>query len=239
MGSRALKNHIFELLISQDLEAVLGEIAQYHATELANILFSAICRNEELLRWRAISAMGVTLARVAVDDMEKGRIFMRRLLWSLNDESGGIGWGAPEVLAEAMVHHRGLAEEYIHMLISYMRKDGDELHQDGNYLEHELLQRGLLWGICRLASQRGAMLIDRGVQGDLLPYLCASDNEVRGIAALGCGLLRVSGAKAQLEKLIGDDEPIRFYVDGVVSVFTVENFAVQALAMVGEENSKV
>ena len=60
--------------------------------------------------------MGASLARLADADMEAARIVMRRLLWSLNDESGGIGWGAPESMAEAMCRHQGLALEYAHML---------------------------------------------------------------------------------------------------------------------------
>eukprot|EP00362_Geleiidae_sp_MMETSP1317_P000447 CAMPEP_0201284794 /NCGR_PEP_ID=MMETSP1317-20130820/84991_1 /ASSEMBLY_ACC=CAM_ASM_000770 /TAXON_ID=187299 /ORGANISM="Undescribed Undescribed, Strain Undescribed" /LENGTH=71 /DNA_ID=CAMNT_0047606373 /DNA_START=1077 /DNA_END=1289 /DNA_ORIENTATION=- len=71
--------------------------------------------------------------------MEEARIVMRRMLWSMNDESGGIGWGVPEAMAEVMTCNKGLAEEYIHMLISYMREDGEELFQDGNFLEHESL----------------------------------------------------------------------------------------------------
>ena len=40
--------------------------------------------------------------------------------------------------------------EYIHMLVSYIREDGPEAFQDGNFIELPLLQRGVLWGIGRL-----------------------------------------------------------------------------------------
>jgi len=33
-------------------------------------------------------------------------------MWSLNDESGGIGWGAPEAMGAIMARHTGLADEY-------------------------------------------------------------------------------------------------------------------------------
>ncbi|MDH4319793.1 MAG: HEAT repeat domain-containing protein [Desulfobulbaceae bacterium] len=239
MGNRVLKKHIFKLLLSPDLESVFNGIGHYPATDVANILFSAICHNDELLRWRGISSMGVTLARLAVEDMEKSRIFMRRLLWSLNDESGGIGWGAPESMAEAMVYHNGLAEEYIHMLISYMRGDGEELLQHGNYLEHELLQRGLLWGICRMAGLKARMLIERGVREDIMPYLRSSDNEVRGLAARACGLLQISEAIEELEKLAVDESPLRFYEDGMVSSHSVGEFASKALAMLDEGPERI
>lgn len=50
-------------------------------------------------------------------------------------------------MAESMCQQKVLAREYVHMLVSHMRQDGEELCQDGNFLEHPLLQRGLLWGL--------------------------------------------------------------------------------------------
>jgi hypothetical protein len=44
--------------------------------------------------------MGEVMAHLADKDMESARVIMRRLMWSLNDESGGIGWGAPEAMGE-------------------------------------------------------------------------------------------------------------------------------------------
>jgi len=37
---------------------------------------------------------------------------MRRLMWNLNDESGGIGWGNPEAMGEILACHEALANEY-------------------------------------------------------------------------------------------------------------------------------
>jgi hypothetical protein len=95
--------------------------------------------------------MGVTVARLANQDMEAARIVMRRFMWSLNDESGGIGWGAPEAMAECLASHAGLAGEYTKILVSFMR-------EDGFYLELPSLQRGLMWGIGRLAQVRPQLL---------------------------------------------------------------------------------
>jgi hypothetical protein len=70
---------------------------------------------------------------------------MRRMIWNLNDESGGIGWGSPETMGESMACHNRLAGEYHRILVSYIRPDG-------NFLEHPELQKGLLWGLARLAA---------------------------------------------------------------------------------------
>ena len=56
--------------------------------------------------------MGALVFSLAEQDMESARVVMRRLMWNLNDESGGIGWGSPEAMGEIMARHSGLAEEY-------------------------------------------------------------------------------------------------------------------------------
>ncbi|HHD57367.1 MAG TPA: HEAT repeat domain-containing protein, partial [Desulfobulbaceae bacterium] len=199
MGTRELKKQIFSLLKQPDIGRVLSDIQVFPAKEVVNVLFSAICQVDELLRWHGISAMGVMVTRLADADLEEGRIIMRRLLWSLNDESGGIGWGAPESMAEIMHHHEKLSLEYIHMLISYARPDGQELEQDGNYLEYEILQRGLLWGFDRLCERRLGLLVEKGLPGDILPYLRSGDHVVRGLAARLCGRLSIGSARDALQ----------------------------------------
>jgi HEAT repeat protein len=162
---------------------------------------------------------------------------MRRLLWSLNEESGGIGWGAPEALAESMTLHQGLAAEYIHMLISYLRDDGPELFQEGNFLEHAVLQRGLLWGICRLAEVRPEILRDREMAIDLLPYLDSDDHVVRGLAARALGLLRTTEAAGAIARLLGDTSPLSLYADGALRTVTVAELGREALQRI--QNAEV
>lgn len=229
MSSRRLKTRIMELLAGSDVERILAELRLLPAQDVIHALFSTICRPEEPLRWHAVQAMGVSVARLAADDMEAARIIMRRLLWSLNEESGGIGWGAPEALAEIMCRHAGLAGEYVHMLISYMRDDGPELFQEGNFLEHAVLQRGLLWGVGRLAEVRPGMLREGGAAADLLPYLDSEDHVVRGLAARALGLLPAPEAAAAIAQLAGDATPVSLYEKGTMRPVTVEGLGREAL----------
>jgi len=88
-------------------------------------------------------------------------------MWSLNDESGGIGWGAPEAMAEIMSLHEQLAIEYSSILISYA-------NPDGNYIEHIELQKEVLRGLARLGKVRPLLI------KDAMPYLrnnILSENE--------------------------------------------------------------
>jgi len=229
MGIRALKKEIFSLLSGKDIEQALADIGRFPAKQVINVLFSAICRDDDLLRWHAVSAMGVMVARLAGEEMEEARIIMRRLLWSLNDESGGIGWGAPESMAEIMHQHAGLAREYIHMLISYARPDGPELEQDGNYLEHEILQRGVLWGFDRLCDRRRDLLLAKGLAEDISPYLHSGDHVVRGLA-LKAGLrLGVVFSQETLQQLMADESVIPWYHEGEFLSFTISSLVITAL----------
>ena len=229
MSSRALKHQVLALIAGSDLAAIRAELARLAAKDVVNILFSAICREEGCQRWHAITCMGDAVARLAANDLEAARVVMRRLLWSLNDESGGIGWGAPEAMAEILCRHPGLGEEYVHMLISYMREDGEELCQDGNFLEHPLLQRGLLWGISRLSRCRPELLLQGGAAADIPQYLHAPDAATRGLAAVAVGALGLSACRLQLERLRADAALLTLYEEGAFLPTTVGQLAQVAL----------
>lgn len=198
------KRAVQRILGQNDLAAILHHLSAMPAAAIINPLFSGICHANENIRWHAIVAMGVTLARLADEDMEKARIVMRRFMWSLNDESGGIGWGAPESMAEAMRRHQGLAEEYCHILVAFMR-------EEGFYLEHPPLQCGLLWGVSRLAESRAALMLQKEADRYLPPYLKEQDETVRGLAAYALATLASKRACQELPDLAGLPPTVSIY----------------------------
>lgn len=230
--NRKIKKEVLAVLAGGDLRKSRRELGKYEEHGLVNPLFSAIVQPKEMLRWHAVTLFGEVMARLADKDMEAARIVMRRFLWSLNDESGGIGWGAPEAMGEAMVHHDRLCEEYLHMLTSYMRPDGPLEHQDGNYLELPELQRGLLWAIGRLAEHRALLLVEKAVVPLVLSYLSSTDAAVRGLAARALGRLAAVAAVEELKALVVDEREVRLYEDGEVLVTTVRALAAEALARI-------
>jgi hypothetical protein len=152
---------------------------------------------------------------------------MRRLMWSLNDESGGIGWGAPEAMGEVMARHQCLAEEYACILISY-------LDETGNYLELPALQEGVLWGVGRLAETRASLLT--GLPSLLSPFLTSPSPVHRGLAAWAAGSLRAYALKSLLNPLKTDKMHFEFY-DGRDPVpRTVGRMAANALAQIDAAN---
>ena len=93
-----LKQSIQHALDSNDLEAIVA-LAREHRKVLTLLIRSAYDK-ETLAGWRAIKAVGLVARELVKTDHEFLRETARKLLWSLSDESGGIGWSAPEILGE-------------------------------------------------------------------------------------------------------------------------------------------
>lgn len=221
MNRRQLKKQVLYILGKTDVDTIAEELNSFPKKSLINILFSALCSTSDVVRWNAITAFGWIVPSIAAENFENARIIMRRFLWTLNDESGGIGWGAPEAMAEIMANDDQLTEEYLHMLISYMREDGPELHQDGNFLELPMLQRGLLWGIGRLCSVRKNLMIEKGVVKDLLKYLSSDDSVVRGLAVWCFTYLGDPSVKQCVLELGDDTKYIPIYQDQRLELYSV------------------
>jgi hypothetical protein len=219
-SSRQLKEKIRKLLLQQDIESGLAKIGGMPAKKAINPLFSFLCSLDELLKWRAVMAMGKVVDRMADADMESARVIMRRYMWNLNDESGGIGWGCPEAMGEIMARNENLAEEFWCILISYIRPDG-------NFLEHEALQRGVLWGVGRLAHARPALLKDS--VNYLYPYMQAGDPYLRGLAVWASGALRSKNTEVLLNGLKEDSAKLSVFLDGQLITCSVGDLAEKAL----------
>ena len=221
MGNRHLKKKFLALLRNEEFEKSLEEICLIPVRRVVNPLFSFFYHTDELVKWRAITAMGVVVARLAHEDFESARIVMRRLMWNLNDESGGIGWGSPEAMGEIMARHDRLAKEYACILVSY-------INEAGNFLEHEMLQRGVLWGLGRLAHARSELVRDAAAY--LSPFMRSKDAAHRGLAAWVAGAIPSEMTKSLLEHLVDDEARINIFINMNIEERTVGQLAVEALS---------
>lgn len=222
---RQLKKMVFSLLDADDFEQSLVELVKMPGRQVINPLFSFLLNDDEKIRWRAVTAMGAVIEALADTNMEAARIIMRRLMWSLNDESGGIGWGAPEVMAEAMVRHEALAGEYLPVFCSYV-------DEEGNFIEYEVLQRGLLWGLVKLARHNPVWIHE--ATRHLPKYLAARDEVVRGLAAWLFGILGDADKRHELERLTDDEAEFRTYIDGTLVGRRVKDMAGEALRLLDD-----
>lgn len=93
-----LKQKIHDALEANDLTAIVA-LAKENKKVLSLLVRMAYDK-ETLVGWRAIKVMGLAARALVKTDYEFLRELVRKLLWSLSDESGGIGWAAPELLGE-------------------------------------------------------------------------------------------------------------------------------------------
>jgi hypothetical protein len=212
MSGKKLKKKILDILSHNDFEKDIVKISGYSARAVVNPLFSFFYNTNEIIKWRAVTAMGLVVSNLADNDIASAKVVMRRLIWNLNDESGGIGWGSPEAMGEIMARHEGLAKEYHKILLSY-------IVLDGNYIEHEILQRGVLWGIGRLAHARPHLVKDFAHL--LCPYMESPDPALRGLAAWTAGLFECKATNRLLKRLENDQSTLTFYLDDKIEEVTV------------------
>jgi hypothetical protein len=221
MSIRRMKKQVFDLLRQDDLDGGLLAISAMPPRQVINPLFGLLYHTDARVHWHAVTAMGVVAARLAGQDFEAARVIMRRLMWNLNDESGGIGWGSPEAMGEIMASQGRLAEEYAAILISY-------LNPEGNYLEHEGLQQGALWGFGRLARER-PLLAAAGAPF-LHPYLASPETGLRGLAIWAATPLIDPSLRDLIRPLRSDPTIIMLYSERQLRQVSIADLARAALA---------
>jgi len=227
-SSRLLKSELTRALADPDWEAELEAMLQSHPPRrLVSPLFSLLLSSESALKWHAVTAFGQTVDRLAGANLEAARIVMRRFMWTLTDESGGIGWGSPEAMAEIMACHSKLADEYHAVFMSYIleRKGPD------NFLEYAPLREGAYWGAARLAQSRRDLIspyrdwLGHSLLGEEPPqslgYLCLAFS----FLTLDSRLL-----KDRLLELSARGEPLSIYFNRRFQQTTLSKLANQALS---------
>jgi len=225
LKERTIKKKLMPLLRNDDLDHILAEVGLLPTHLVISSLMSGLYQPDEQVKWNTVTVFGQVMDAIARSDMEAARVIMRRILWNLNEESGGIGWGMPEAMGEIMAVNRKLAEEYAHMLVSYMREE--------NFLELPALQHGLLWGIGRLAMVRPQLILQNDGDGYMALFLESPDEVVLGLASRNFGILRIKEAAYHIRGFVDIRQPVRLYQDRRILATTVGALAREALARIG------
>jgi len=151
--------------------------------------------------------------------IERVREYIRSLLWLLNNESGGIGWSAPETIAETIVSIPELLEPYGSMVIAYT-------------LEGPSLLNSGLWAIGRLGKQvKGTVAF---LQDKVIAVFDSDDPETLGLAAWAMGEVGFAPALPSLAVLRDRKEPVQIYIDGCFQEKPLGKWAKEASAKIGQ-----
>jgi hypothetical protein len=218
IAHRPLKNTLLDLLD----QGRFDEIAEM-ATRRKRVLGSLVTLTyaaDVRIRCRAVEAIGVAASRIAEDDPDHVRELLRRLMWLINDESGGICWRAPEAMAEVLRRLPTLYADYIPLVTSLLVN-----------LEEEDLER-FRTGILRAIGRLGARARDdfQDVAPAVVSALTNPDPQVRGMAAWCLQEVGRADLLAGCPGLIVDHEPIDLYEDGMITRTTVSQLVQRTLS---------
>jgi hypothetical protein len=176
------KERVRKLVVDRDLAGLASWACE--SRDPLGGLFSLTYDRDDLTRWRAVEAIGIAGARLARSDIEKVRNFIRKLLWLMNDESGGVGWHAPEAIGELLFRVPELLVEYGKLLPQFLTEPPFDV--------------GAHFAIARIAPRSAELISECKVT--LLYSLKSEDPAIRAYAHIALG-----------EDPSGDDAEVELY----------------------------
>lgn len=138
MTQLEMRKIILQALESNDLETVVSLALK--SRKALSLLVRMAYDKETLVGWRAIKAAGLVAKALAKIDHEFLRITIRKLLWSLSDESGGIGWSAPELIGEIVSSDPASFADIVPLIA--------EVYD----IEEETFRPGVVYALARIAE---------------------------------------------------------------------------------------
>jgi hypothetical protein len=195
-GSRARKGRVRELVSQGSLEE-LAQWAQqdrYVLRPLLGLLFDT----DELICWRTIHTLGLIAPRIFAEDRERIRLIIRQQFWHMNDESGNVGWYAPQVIGEIVASVPALVDEYARRLPPF-------------FVE-EPFERGSYWAVARIAECKPEAY--RGLVPDLIQSCADEDPYIRYHSLRALGHIDENAAMQAADRLKDDDTEIKLYDRG-------------------------
>jgi len=179
-------------LKNRDLDGVVQWANSSRAA--LRILNAFTFESDDLIRWRAIEAIGKAVAGKTLPD---ARDLVRRQFWTMTEESGGTAWHAPEVIGEILANKPGLIKEFGIMLSSFFKE--------------EPFERGVHWAVARTAHLDQATYQE--ITEALLLSLKEEDPFIRIHAVMILMALGRVGEADQglIDRLKTDQNPITVY----------------------------
>lgn len=200
--------------LKQRLKGLLEGCAYSEIVDLAvenqaviSRLISMSYDREDTLTWRAIEALKHISLRLTAEDPTLMRETIRRLLWSMSDESGGIGWTACEMIGSIVSAKPKEYAEIIPILWSFK--------------EEEMFRAGSLWAMAQIGT------VDRGsisfICGEVSNYFNDPNPSVRAYSAW-CASLCGQSKESLISSITNDEEEFLCYKEGELKKITIRDF---------------
>lgn len=198
------KIQVQEALAEGDFQAVL-DLGKRHTGHVIAALNNTLYSTDDLLRWRAVECLGLLAGQISHTDYERARDIIRRMFWSLNDESGGSGWAAPEAVGEVIRNRPDLFNEFVSILVSF--KDDPSLI------------RGITWALGRIGEKEPALVQE---YIPLLQNLLDDpDPQLRGLALWSLLKIKAEIPGASAARLKKDNNRFQVYANGKINILVI------------------
>jgi hypothetical protein len=121
LNNRVDKKEIRNFLAGRDFDSLIKWVSSVRNPH--RLLLSLAYDTDELIRWRAVETIGRVAKLQSAKDIAKVRDLIRRLLWLMNDESGGLSRTAPETIGEILVNVPSLIDEFGELLLAFLHEE--------------------------------------------------------------------------------------------------------------------
>jgi len=209
----SLKKTILPLLDANDLDSLVALAKD--KPRVVSLLVRISYDKETLAGWRAIKAVGLIAQELVKTDYEYLRNTIRKLRWSLSDESGGIGWSAPELLGEIVYADPQRFADIVPLIA------------DVYTIEEDVFRPGVMYAFSRIAESAPDLVVPFS---DIIRTALKDQNALVRVYALETigklkGLASLSIAGEVIEKLKHDTSEVWVYRHNTFINVTVGNVA--------------
>lgn len=214
----SLKGDIIHLLKSKEYDVLIRLSSTKN--KILNILISLSYDKGNVISWRAMESIGIITKEISKSNPVFVRNLIGRLLWMIRDESGGIGWSAPEIIGEITRNNPELCSDIALVIPSFH--------------EEKMLTAGVLRAIGRIGKRSIEMV------SDALPIVCSylrdSDPVIRGLAVWALGEIGTPETINELEGLKSDTSIIYLYDEGELKKRIISDVAQEAIGKLNRKD---
>ncbi len=215
--NKSVKSNVHTLLLERDYDRLI--VLCEEDRQAWKTLRDSLYETDENLIWPAIESIAMLMGKWwQAGEEEKVRESIRRLFWALNDESGGIGWNAPQTIAEIIVLIPELVDPYGSMVVD-------------RTMEEPLLVLSGLWAVGRLGKRiEGSINL---FEEALLNTFKTEDMQVLGLACWAMGQAGFKAALPSIELLRNRQEIVRIYFHGDFMEKSLGQWSEESIQLIG------
>ena len=212
-----MRKNIAQALEANNLDTVVSLARQDR--KVISLLIRLAYDKDTLIGWRAIKAVGLIARELVKTDYEYLRNTISKLRWSLSDESGGIGWSAPELIGEIVCADPRRFADIVPLIA------------DVYSIEEDVFRPGVLYAFSRIAESAPDLVAPFA---DIINAALIDKNPLVRVYALKTignlkGMPGLSVARDVIEKLKQDKSEVWVYHDNAFVSVVVGDIAKNTL----------